>query len=325
MATLIVTNGRSGVDSIRTAGIAGEIFSWDDVLHDGPVPGGYELSVLSALRARYLASVEDMPFDKIHAAFESRNKQLQGARSFDELVLFFEHDLYDQLQVLQVLFLLQTDVSYSGRITMAEPSTYIGYCEPEMLVEAFEQRAPVDADCIDAGVKYWEAFTAETPEKLGEMLRYETPLLPHMQPAMRRLAESYPNVDTGLSRTEYQILTILAEGPENAGVLFRKNQDMEEAMFLGDSSFMKRLGVLCAGNNPLVQVVSNGLGSPSGASLQYPHILKQSFQITAAGRGVLSGELHRNNYIPVDRWIGGTHLSAAQVWYWHPEELRFVG
>ncbi len=51
MATLIVTNGKSGVDSIRAAGIEEEIFSWDDMLHDGPVPGGYELAVLSELRA----------------------------------------------------------------------------------------------------------------------------------------------------------------------------------------------------------------------------------------------------------------------------------
>ncbi|MEM8489091.1 MAG: hypothetical protein AAF564_26330 [Bacteroidota bacterium] len=325
MATLVVTNGRSGVDSIRAAGVEGEIFSWDDVLHDGPVPGGYELPVLSELRARYLASVDEMSFDKIKTAFEARDAQLLGARSFDELVLFFEHDLYDQLQLLQVLFLLHTDVSYSGHIAMAEPPTYIGYCKPEALMEAFGTRSQVDAACIDAGVKYWEAFTAETPDKLGEMLRYETPLLPHMQPALLRLAESYPNVDTGLSRTEQQILTILADGPENAGILFRKNQEMEVAMFLGDASFMQRLSLLCSGNNPLVQVVSNGMGAPSGASLVYPHILKQSFQITAAGRSVLSGEMQRTNFIPVDRWIGGVHLSAAQVWYWHPEEFRFVG
>ncbi len=274
---------------------------------------------------RFLASVGDQSFEGIHASFVKRNEQLLGCRSFDELVLFFEHDLYDQLQLLQILYLLGHEVSYTGRITMAEPPTYIGYCTPEDLRKAYESRIPVDEAGIDAATKYWEAFTSESPQKLGEMLRYETPLLPHMHAAMLRLAEAFPNVDTGLSRTEHQILSLLAEGPKNAGILFQKNQEAEEAMFMGDWSFMLCLGTLCEGRQPLAQVVSNGVSWPPGERPSYPHILKLSFQLTPAGRDVLVGEMQRMNYIPIDRWIGGTHLSVAQTWFWHPEEFRFVG
>ena len=324
MAVLVVTNGESGVDGIRAAGIEGEIFSWDDVLHDGPVPGGYELSVLSELRARYLASLGARPYTQIHARFKSRNEQLIGARAFDELVLFFEHDLYDQLQVLQILYALASEVDYRGKISMATPPTYIGYCDADALREAYANREVIEEACIEAASKYWQAFTAETPESLAEMLRYETPHLPHMQSAMLRLAEEYPHVGTGLSRTETQILKILADGPANAGILFRKNQEAEDAMFLGDWSFMLYLAALCEGEHPLVRVVSNGVGAPAGKPV-YPHMLKLSFESTPAGRAVLSGEMQRDNYLPTDRWIGGTHLSAAQVWYWDGEHQRFVG
>jgi hypothetical protein len=47
---LIVTNGQSAVAAMRRAGVSDDLLPWDDVLHDGPVPG--KLSHLDLARRR---------------------------------------------------------------------------------------------------------------------------------------------------------------------------------------------------------------------------------------------------------------------------------
>ncbi len=44
---------------------------------------------------------------KLIHEFQRRDEQIRRAGDFDEVVLWFEHDLFDQLQVLQVLTSLE--------------------------------------------------------------------------------------------------------------------------------------------------------------------------------------------------------------------------
>lgn len=323
MSRLIVTNGQSGVDNIEQAGIMGEVMSWDDVLHDGPVPGGYSLAVTSEMRARYLTSVGSGDFEEIHDKFKSRDKKLEAAASYEELVLFFEHDLYDQLQLLQILELLHKDIHRPSRMTIAHPPTYIGHCTPEMLMASYESRVEIPLAIFELGSAVWRAFTAESPEELGELLSIEEPALPHLPEALRRLAEEYPDHMTELSRTERQILIALNNGPQRVGVLFKKVQDMEDAVFMGDWSFVMYLKALCKGNQPLVKPVLNGAGNPLANDYEYSALMQASFEITNTGYAVLNGDARKSAYLDIERWIGGTHITSVNLWCWNPTDSIF--
>ena len=100
---LHVTNGDSAAGKLRAAGIPGAILPWRDVLHDGPVPAGLTLKQLSERRAAYLGERGVAPADELLAGFRSRDARLEDCRTEDEVVLWFEHDLYDQLQLIQLL------------------------------------------------------------------------------------------------------------------------------------------------------------------------------------------------------------------------------
>ena len=56
-----------------------------------------------------------------------------------ETVLWFEHDLYDQLQLLQVLDLARTNVS------LIQASEYLGPMSPESIADLWGTRTPVTA------------------------------------------------------------------------------------------------------------------------------------------------------------------------------------
>ena len=81
------------------------MLAWNDALHEGPVPDLPRRQLLEA-RAAFLASCGWGEADAILAELEARDERLRPALSGgEEVLLWFEHDLYDELQLLDVLAL----------------------------------------------------------------------------------------------------------------------------------------------------------------------------------------------------------------------------
>ena len=102
-AMLHITNGDCAAELIRACGIGGDVLPWRDVLHEGPVPAGLELRELSLLRASYIAEQGWGELAQVQDRFHERDRTLADLVRHEEVVLWFEHDLYDQLQLLQLL------------------------------------------------------------------------------------------------------------------------------------------------------------------------------------------------------------------------------
>src|SRR5207302_92319 len=94
--------GESVVLGLRDGSIPGGYLSWSDPLHDGPVPRASSLQNLSDARAEALSSFGWGAYDDIRSTFAARDGVLADFRSHEEVVLWFEHDLYDQLQLIQL-------------------------------------------------------------------------------------------------------------------------------------------------------------------------------------------------------------------------------
>jgi hypothetical protein len=100
---LNITNGDSAVAIMKKAGIPGEFLPWRDVLHEGPVPQGLSLEELSKVRAKFISDHGWEDAEKIQQSFIERDNALKAYQDYEKVILWFEHDLYDQLQLLQIL------------------------------------------------------------------------------------------------------------------------------------------------------------------------------------------------------------------------------
>jgi len=122
-----------------------------------------------------------------------------------------------------------------------------------------------------------------------------------------RLLEELPDAESGLSRTERQLLEPLRDGPRTPPGLFVASQAREEAPFAGDTWVWLRLAEL----QPLVEEL------PPPPPLGDAHaFLATPVALTDLGREVLACETDRLSVAPVDRWLGGTHLSGNPDWRW---------
>lgn len=312
---LHVTNGDCAAERIRAAGMTGDVLPWRDVLHDGPVPAGLPLAELSAARARFIAGSGWGDADEVARGFAERDRTLAGFRDHDETVLWFEHDLYDQLQLIQVLDALGGAALQATRLTLVCGAEYLGMSEPARLAERFRERSEVTEAEMLLARDAWAAFRSPDPSAIEAVLDEDTSALPFLAAALTRHLEQFPSVRNGLSRSEQQALEAVAAGAATVrDAYFASHQQREDPIWLGDSSFCDYLDALASGDHPLIALEGDAA-----------NLLERRVALTDAGRAVLEGHADRIALNGIDRWLGGLHLHGrSSPWRWDTDEGRLV-
>jgi hypothetical protein len=319
---LHVTNGDSAVTGIEATGVGGDVLPWRDALHEGPVPAGLDGAQLRAVRARFLAERGWGAADAIEADMRARDERLAAALERDEVVvLWFEHDLYDQLQLLQVL----DAVNGSAEVEAILPDRFLGAMGAAELAALWPDRAAVRPGQVALARLAWEAVRAPGPQAIEALLDTHTAALPHLGPALRRLLEELPAVGDGLARTERQALEALAGGALAPHDVFLATQRAEEAPFLGDSWMWDRLSELGGGKRRLVQTTAGEALGPPPPRPGSESFAAQELELTERGRAVLAGEADRAALLALDRWVGGIHVTGPEpAWRWDRATRRAV-
>lgn len=323
--TLHVTNGDTAAELIRRSGAAGEVTVTvtADVLHEGPAQGGLPPERWRKVRARYLAESGYDDYDSCLAALTRWDRTLEDYRSYDEVILWFEHDLFDQLLLIRALDgfagrnLGSTELSLIciGDYPGVVPFHGLGQLSPLQMHSLLDRRQRVNEGQKLLARDAWRAFCAPEPMGLEALLRGDLSPLPFLAGALRRHLEEFPAVRNGLSRSERQALRGLADGASTFEELFRATQRMEERVFMGDASFLRLLRELAVPPRPLLRLEP----SPTGS------IRAQRASLTTTGRDVLEGRDDWVRIHGIDRWLGGVHLQGSEAaWRWEGDSGRLV-
>lgn len=168
--TLHITNGDTTVTVMESAGIGGEFLPWCDVLHEGPVPAGLTLEEMSESRARFIADSGWQTDDKARDDFRARDAKLACFREHEEVILWFEHDLYDQLQLLQILDWLSGQDFGATSFTMIYPSDLSWHYAAPIARRAVSETSSSDAGASGVWPKAWSAFCSPDPRSWESLM-----------------------------------------------------------------------------------------------------------------------------------------------------------
>src|ERR671923_530067 len=236
------------------AGIEGDYLPWDDVLHQGPVPAGLSDEDLRRMRAAFLAESrraaqwETLPF------FTARDRALVGA---DDALLWFEADLYDQLQLIQILDMraragggarLICIGSFPGKPDFKG----LGELGPHELRTLVGTDHDVDEAEFDLAERAWHAFRSPNPSAIERLLAAGTSALPFLGDALIRHLEQFPAVEDGLSSTQRMILEAVAVGVRGWTRIFGRLIEIEARPFVDDRTIRDYLVNLMTGPRPLL-------------------------------------------------------------------------
>ena len=322
---LHVANGTCTTRIIEASGIRGRLAVWADPLHDGPVPGALTDDELLEVRARHLCGPEEGAERRTAAELRDWRRTIAARESYDELVLWFEHDLFDQLNLIQILALVRerlprtTPVSlvcigaFPGRPTFKG----LGELTPDELAPLLDTRQPVRDEQYGLAADAWRAFRSATPEPLDGLRRANTAALPFLGAAIARFLQDYPSTADGLSLTERRFLSLASRGPIDLRAAFSRMHDDEAAYYITDTSLSELAQALSAASPPLVSIAR---AAESAGGLP-----AHTITLTETGRAVLAGERDRVAACGIDRWLGGVHLrTGGPLWRWDEERQRIV-
>jgi hypothetical protein len=316
---LHVTNGDQAAKAIVFAGLADDVLPWRDVLHDGPVPNMLKLNDLSRIRAEFIAQMHWGANEELGNAFASRDAAFGLAAEHGRITLWFESDLYDQLQLAQILAEMFVAHTPLGEAELIQVDDYLGPMDVEGLRKAYDAREIVSAEHLEIANRIWQAYRFHTPYHVVQMVQTDYPPLPHLSAAIRRLLQEYPWTTDGLSRTERATLEAISGGVNTPAAIFTHVTQQEDRIYLGDSSFAGILHGLSAVGHPLVEW-SDGeiVAAPSGTSGR-ESFWHRPVRLTATGRRVLERKDDHVRLNGIDKWIGGVHISEPYIWRYNPE------
>jgi hypothetical protein len=276
------------------------VLVWNDLFAEGPLAPVEPAADLRALRARFWAAKGAGVEAALAAEMARRDGVFAEAMAAGRhVVIWLEHDLLDQLQLVHILATIvalrhgygNVELIVVGEVVGHPDFRGLGELQPHELEALWPKRVPLRPEAAELGARAWAAAAAPDPSALKTLLDADTSALPLLAPALRRWLEELPDA-AGLALSERRILELLADGPRTRHELFLAHMELETVLFNGDAWFFDRI----AGLGPLVERAGDRV------------------EITDLGRRVLAGKRDRVEVAGLDRWLGGTHLTPSNVW-----------
>jgi len=278
------------------------------VLHEGPIVAG-PLEACSADRVAYLTRRFGIGEAEIAAEFAERDALMRAHADFDRIDLWFEHDLYDQLQLVQILAFF-ADASRSDGVTLVQADDFLGAQRPDTILRFAERARNVGQADLALGRATWADLASPTPEAIATRVETLDARLPFLKPTLRRFLEELPSPGSGLGRTEAAILEGIEHGTVAPVQLFHQVIKEEEAAFMGDWSFFHLLDDLASCDVPLIAGLAPGMAGETDTE----RFREAELELTMAAEDVLAGEEDHVVLSSIDSWWAGTRLTGRDVW-----------
>ncbi|BCG64657.1 MAG: hypothetical protein methR_P2448 [Methyloprofundus sp.] len=317
---LNISNGTCATAIMQQANIPGSFLAWNDLLHAGPVPQNLSLTELSTVRTQFIADCGWGTKSDIAQSFAARDQILINFKRYAKIILWFEHDLYDQLQLIQILAWFQQVPLHNVQLSIICTDQYLGMQTPKSMLALLKHEQAITEKQLQTAKQAWDALRADTPEQWQQLLQKDTAALPFLKGTILRLLEEYPSSFNGLSRTSHIALDIIATNPCRPEQAFARYQKTEERRFLGDSSFWLILEQFLACQTPLITLAT-------GRNLNIPSTEKQLLSITQTGKDILVGKQNWLDLYEPNFWIGGVHLATNNIWCWDTKftQIQLLG
>ncbi|MEM8604922.1 MAG: DUF1835 domain-containing protein [Cyanobacteria bacterium P01_H01_bin.121] len=306
--TLHIRCGSDIQFGLEQAGFQGEFLEFSDPYCQGPVLD-LPRSEFIEMRAEFIATAYNLSLEMVQPKLQQEYAALTTLEQYGQVVLWFEHDNYDQLILAYLLTEFATqkprtklELICVDQVPSVKRFVGLGQLAPVVLRWLWQtQRVAVTTAHLELGQEVWQALTAPTPDALTAIAQRGTDPIPCMARALQRHLQELPSPQNGLSLTQQLTLELLTQHPgQIAGRLFGQLVTEREPLpYLGDTMFWYILEDLQQTEQPLFTIAADDLEKP------WP---RRSLTITDLGRQVLAGEANFLELYQAERWVGGIRI-----------------
>ena len=250
---LHITNGDIFTEKLKSLSLKGDIITWREMLCEG----------------KTLCSVGSESFWKTRFDFLNKNyniskslyieKTLKEYRSLcnhkqqDHIVLWFEHDLFCQINMIAVLSWLKehrpyAQVSLVSSCKETDKLLALGELTDEKLRELYENRKILTQDDIEYADYVWQLYCSDNPLPLENLGNFENHQFDYLSDSIKAHLTRFPSIKNGLNSIENKVLEIAdAQKPKTKKQFLNQILSSQKLYGYGDTQYNRVLATM----NPL--------------------------------------------------------------------------
>ncbi len=303
-------NGDVVTAAARRAGVPGRHVPFRETLISGPVRPDLGQHEWVEERARFLAEQYGENLLRVRNEMLEQEQTLDRAREEEEVVLWFEHDLFCLINLLCLL----SRLSKCRRLSLIWCPRPLGTEDDEEIFKQYHSRTAVAPAMMNAAALAWRTYTSGDATDLNRMLDADFVDFPFLRDGFLLHASRFPSLRNGLGEVEQRALAGIDGGATDFMSLFARFDQSPPRFGFGDGEFLRHLRRLATSAVPMITITEAEGETPP----------KALFALTPAGKNVMEGKVDFIELNNAGFWLGGAHLTRERMWRWDGDRRRIV-
>ncbi|MCH4823133.1 DUF1835 domain-containing protein [Gramella lutea] len=212
--TLHIVNGDSLTEQMQELNLPGELVVWRELLCEGPTLQKIDTDFFK-LRKKFLRKTYNISSENYEERFIAEVKKLKAVKDYDNVVLWFEFDLFCHINMLAAIRCI-SEKKHDAPISLVCSKKLEGEKEflplsqlsIKELQNHYENRIELNTEDIEVALLIWELYCGNNPLKLKPQIKVVTNF-EYLSSCIRAHIERFPNSITGINTLEKNILRLI--------------------------------------------------------------------------------------------------------------------
>ncbi len=217
---LHVFNGDSSLNAFKTQDMEGECIVWREILCEGPTLQHIGCNDFWDMRSAFFESFFEVPPDTYRQKTIQEFNTLKNAiKYFNEVILWFEYDLFCQINMIGLLSWLwehrPKNVAISlicvGEIPGHHKLMGLGEINPNLYPSLFQERIQLNQKDLLFAHSIWKVYNSNNHKELKTLANATPIAFNYLDDAIYAHFQRFPRVENGINEIEQFFLKTIQE------------------------------------------------------------------------------------------------------------------
>lgn len=212
---LHITNGDVFTNKLSTLKLEGDIITWREMLCEGKTETNVGSESFWKTRFEFLNKNYKISKSWFIDKTLKEYRTLCNHKQEDRIVLWFDFDLFDQINMLAVISWLKTHRPYAEISLVSSEGEEdsldilgLGELTDEQLRKLYTNRTLLTQDDIEYADYVWQLYCSDNPIRLENLKDFDSFQFSHLSGAIEAHLMRFPTIRNGLNEVENNILRL---------------------------------------------------------------------------------------------------------------------
>lgn len=214
---LHICNGDDLAEKVKDLNPGGDLIVWREMLCEGPTVMEVGEKEFLNLRRRFFKKSYGISKEDYHKNFVIELDKLAAINNYDEIVLWFEFDLFSHMNMLGLISFLHQNKKHdplslvcSRKLKGEKEMEPLSELSNKHLKEHYKHRIALTDDDVATAQLIWELYCSKNHKRLASEIK-KTTNFEYLASSIRAHIERFPNANTGLNTVEMNVLKLIKE------------------------------------------------------------------------------------------------------------------